>query len=212
MVSKGSCTAKVYILKRDYEINRLLKQAIITMEQLKERKDSLEKLLEELDNELDDVGEGGGDVGGGDSFLSSKPVIISDFDIIRQKLGQGTKELSNKELAYIADNIHMFSEEELESVPHTYMSGTNRFLTNQTMEIMFVLKIVSKMHNIELKTLLPVFLKPYNKCFFPTLVKKKECTQKRRHGCLTCSGHMMLEDQTNIEEYVERLTKKGKVE
>lgn len=161
------------------------------------RKDSLDALLEEIDGNTDEL------------FLSSKP-LISDFDIIKQKLGQGTKELSNNELAYIADNIQMFTNEDLENIPHTYMSGSNRFLTNQTMEIMFVLKIIGKMHNIELKELLPVFLKPYNKCFFPTLVKKKECTQKRRHGCLTCSGHMMLENQTNINEYVERLTKKLK--
>lgn len=172
---------------------------------MEQRQDSLAALLDELSEGIDNVAET-------PSFLPSKPVLISDFDIIRQKLGQGAKEFSNKELAYIADNIHMFSEEDLEKIPHTYMSGSNRFLTNQTMEIMFVLKLVGKMHNISLKALLPTFLKPYNKCFFPTLVKKKECTQKRRHGCLTCSGHMMLEDQTNIGEYIERLTKKERID
>jgi hypothetical protein len=149
-------------------------------------------------------------------FLASvNSGVNNDIQIIKQKLSQKHTEFSNRELACIADNIESFSEEELHNIPHTYMPGTNRFLVNQTMEIMFVLKMVGKIHNINLKSLLPLFLKPYNKCFFPTLVKKKQCTQKRRHGCLTCSGHMLLENQTNIDEYIERLQgseKKQKVD
>lgn len=188
-----------------------------------EHQDSLAQLLAEIEAGCNEgasgCDEGGVGVGAGcdegasgcdEDGAGCEEGAIKEVDIIKQKLSRRENEFSNKELAYIADNIGEFSEDELVNIPHTYMPGTNRFLVNQTMEIMFILKMVGKMHNINLRELLPVFLKPYNKCFFPTLVKKKQCTQKRRHGCLTCSGHMMLESDTNISEYVERLNESNK--
>ena len=134
--------------------------------------------------------------------------VLANVKTIKEKLMNYIEGvfLPNQDLVFIADNAHLFDEEDFLRIPHIFVRGETHYPKQFAMEMAINLKVISSTHGIPLKDLMKPYLSDdHCKCFCENKTNNHGCTRKRRWGCFTCSRHKDDEQGTDGYMYARKM-------
>jgi len=114
-----------------------------------------------------------------EEFFSSSTEALS---IKANLCSSSIKPLTNDELAFVYDFMHIFTDEEIANIPNVQSMGSKHYFVKESMEIMLSLKMVHQNYpSIPFRDLIRPHLRFRTQCL--------ACQSKRHHGLKECSDH-----------------------